>query len=255
MKPFEYPLQGTDPPETTALNDLVLVPPKPASAGCKRALAGPSPNLNAPLESLPPDIRRHLLSMLELETLKSLVHASPVFYQQYPVDQKWVLCRSLAAAFRSNSLIYEVRTVYECDLKAFWETRTKDTVTQSVQVYGDGRSASHNSPFSESVTLNRELMLDEAIRITKFYFSIIQPFTRKYTSSALENLASALRIPYNQHSDRLNVTEEIRLMRALYRFQLCCNIFSHGYNGSIFKHAPDYEGWDVSELLQSLFDP
>lgn len=98
-------------------------------------------------------------------------------------------------------------------------------------------------------------MLDEAIRITKFYFSIIQPFTRKYTSWALENLASALRIPYNQHSDRLNVTEEIRLMRALYRFQLCCNIFSHGYNGSIFKHAPDYEGWDVSELLQSLFDP
>lgn len=90
---------------------------------------------------------------MEFETLKSLVHASPVFYQQYPVDRKWVLCRSLAATFRSKSLVYEVRAVYESGLKAFWETRTNDTVAQFVQEYRNGRSSSHERPFSESMTL------------------------------------------------------------------------------------------------------
>lgn len=43
-----------------------------------------------------------------------------------------------------------------------------------------------------------------------FYFSIIQPLKRKYTSWALGNLASGLQITYDQNSDRLSATEEIR---------------------------------------------
>lgn len=36
----------------------------------------------APLETLQADIRRHLLFTLEYESLKALVHASPIYHQQ-----------------------------------------------------------------------------------------------------------------------------------------------------------------------------
>jgi hypothetical protein len=60
-----------------------------------------SPQLNAPLESLPPEIRLQLLSILELEELRALVHASPVFHQQYLLDRRSLLCKSLETTLRS----------------------------------------------------------------------------------------------------------------------------------------------------------
>ncbi|KAJ5181579.1 hypothetical protein N7449_011726 [Penicillium cf. viridicatum] len=61
MQPSEYPTRVTDPPKTAASTDLVFMPSEPAPEGYKRNLVSPSPNINAPLESLPPEIRRHLL--------------------------------------------------------------------------------------------------------------------------------------------------------------------------------------------------
>lgn len=40
------------------------------------------------LENLPAEIRRYLLLTLEYEALKALVHASPVYHQQYLLDRK-----------------------------------------------------------------------------------------------------------------------------------------------------------------------
>ncbi|CCD47930.1 hypothetical protein BofuT4_P114340.1 [Botrytis cinerea T4] len=39
--------------------------------------------VNAPLEKLPSEVRRNLLSRLQLEDLSALVHASPVFHQHH----------------------------------------------------------------------------------------------------------------------------------------------------------------------------
>ncbi|KAL2260904.1 hypothetical protein VTK26DRAFT_4957 [Humicola hyalothermophila] len=39
-----------------------------------------SPQHNAPLESLPPEIRRQILATLEYGELGALVHASPVYH-------------------------------------------------------------------------------------------------------------------------------------------------------------------------------
>lgn len=50
---------------------------------------------NCGLDILPPEVRRHLLSILDLPRLKALVHASPTFHQQYLIDRKYLLCKSL----------------------------------------------------------------------------------------------------------------------------------------------------------------
>ena len=47
---------------------------------------------NAPLESLPAEVRHHLLSFLDLSQLRSLVHASPVYHQQYLSGRTLLLC-------------------------------------------------------------------------------------------------------------------------------------------------------------------
>ncbi|KAJ5956710.1 hypothetical protein N7501_010989 [Penicillium viridicatum] len=71
MQPSEYPPRGADAPETAASTDLIFMPSEPEPDGYKRNLVAPSPNINAPLESLPPEIRRHLLSIMEPKALKS----------------------------------------------------------------------------------------------------------------------------------------------------------------------------------------
>jgi hypothetical protein len=169
MQPIEYPARGTDSPENAASTSLVPIPSKSAPERCKHTLVDPNLNLTAPLKGLAPEIRRHLLFMMEFEPLKSLVHASPVFYQQHLEDRKWVICRSLAATFRSSSLIYEIGAVYESGLEIFWETRTENIMTQFVQAYQNGRSSSHNSQFSESMTLSGELSLDATTFMMKYY--------------------------------------------------------------------------------------
>lgn len=107
----------------------------------------------------------------------------------------------------------------------------------------------------EAVGLHQDLTLEDVTCVMKFYLSVIQPLMRKYASWALGNLASRFQIQYDRNSDCLGVTKGIRLLRALYRFQLCCNLFSHSYNGPIFKPAHEYEGWDVWGLLKSVFPP
>lgn len=47
--------------------------------------------LTASLEDFPAEIRRHILSMLELDELKVLVRASPVYHQQYLLDRRYLL--------------------------------------------------------------------------------------------------------------------------------------------------------------------
>lgn len=58
-------------------------------------------NLDSDLESLPPKIRRYLLSVLELADLKALVRASPALHEQYLLDRSFLLCSGLEVTLGS----------------------------------------------------------------------------------------------------------------------------------------------------------
>lgn len=74
------------------------------------------------------------------------------------------------------------------------------------------------------------LTMDEIISMISFHFSIVIPLARHYTSWALGNLAKATKEPLQSQDELLSRKEEIRLVRGMYHFQLCCNLFgvSHG---------------------------
>ncbi|RDL30361.1 uncharacterized protein BP5553_10239 [Venustampulla echinocandica] len=206
--------------------------------------AGDIPQLNATLENLPPEIRRQLLSVLGLEELSALVHASSTFHQQYLLDRKSLLCKCLATTLRSATV--DACAVYRSSLASFLDARTGETVTQFLKSYQNRRSSTQYS------ILNEGLTEDEVVGMIAFHSSIIKALARHYTDWALINLATETKD--SQSHGLLSRTEETRLLRALYRFQLCCNLFGTGRHGILLEPGKvkynqifDDIRWDVHE--------
>jgi hypothetical protein len=204
-----------------------------------------SPGINAPLESLPPEVRRQLLSILELEELNALVHASAVFHQQYLLDRRFLLCKCLETTLRSVTV--DACAVYRCGSPDFSDTRTSENVIQFLKSYEDRRSSTQYSILTERLTE------DEALGIVTFHSSIIKPLAQCYTRWAMANLADETKDPPSR--ERLSRTEETRLLRALYRFQLCCNLFGRGRHGTFRQPKLGFHSVDILKILNCIFEP
>lgn len=203
-----------------------------------------NPQLNALLETLPPEVRRHLLSMLGLEELRTLVFASPVFHQQYLLDRRYLLCKCLETTLRSITV--DACAVYQSGLASFSDTYTKEKVTQFLKSYHHRRSSAQYSIFTEN------LAEDEVIGIVAFHSSIVKPLAQHYTSWALANLANETDL---QSHEPLSKTEETRVVRALYRFQLCCNLFGVDRHKTSRQLWVNFQSVDILKIFICIFEP
>ncbi len=198
------------------------------------------------LENLLPELQLQLLSMLDFEELKALIPASPVFHSRYRLDRRYVLCKFLDRTLRSVAV--DAYFVYQSGVPGFLATRSTESVVQLVKSYQYQRSSSQYSISAEN------LSEEEAVSMVDFLSSVIQPFVRHFTSWALANLAKET----GSYQDQpLSKTEEIRIMRALYRYQLCCNLFVLHYSQSREDLFGDL--WNPDDILQEfmnlLFEP
>lgn len=182
------------------------------------------------LEKLPPELRRYLLSTVELDSLQSLIEASPIYYQQYKLDREQLLCRSLESTLGSAAV--DAYYVYQSNTVEFSKHRTPDRIDELLKSYRDRMS----QPWCEV------LGIKDVVSMIKFYSKIIQPLLRHYKSQALNRLAEETKSP--KINEDLSRTEEIRLMRAFYRYQLCCNIYGLG-RGKPFRFD---EGFRFDEV-------
>lgn len=209
------------------------------------------------LESLPPELRRQLLFALDFDQLRSLVHASPVFHQQYLLDRRSILCRYLESTL--GSVIPEACAVYRAD------------VVGSLTLNDPARPAAmrcfHESwrarSWSRQYTIAGEGFTgDEVACIVAFHLSIIKPMAKEVCRWALGNLTTQLqKDPEKQYYDPLSTTEETRIVRALYRFQLCCCLWGNASRARLWQrswgfkeslHYPDLfesiEPWEIEEI-------
>jgi hypothetical protein len=127
-------------------------------------------------------------------------------------------------------------------------TRTSEKVTQFLKSYRDRRSSTQYSILADRLTE------DEAVGMAAFHSFIIKPLARRYADWALANLADETK---TSQSQLLNKTEEVRLLRALYRFQLCCNLFGSRHRAIWPPPLPVeilnmflcvFEPWEVEEI-------
>ena len=210
-------------------------------------------SLDAPLEKLPTELRLWLLSALRLDELRTLVHASPVFYRDYYQRRKLVLRKSLELTL--GSVFIDALAACRTGSVEFARSRDDRRLAKFVKSYYHHRLAPSYSIESE------RLHEDEISDMISFHLSIVQPLMQYYSNWSLSNLileakGDDIRKLYDEISD----SESIRMLRTLYRFQLCCNLYGSKYftsfdqrlkiNATIMlkDFLSNFEPWEVEEI-------
>lgn len=107
------------------------------------------------MERLPPEIRNHILTNLDLDGLHALVHAPPIFHQRYRGYRKLVLCRCLETDLGSAAV--DAWAASESDPLFFPGPHNMEMVKGFLNSYGDYVTSAQ--PF----TLTERLTEDEAV--------------------------------------------------------------------------------------------
>ncbi|KAG8156539.1 hypothetical protein KVR01_013643 [Diaporthe batatas] len=221
----------------------------------------------APLERLPVELRLHILeNMPDLETLSSLIHASPVYFAQYRSNRKQLLFRCLQhdlgrellveayAAFKSRPFKIGPRVVIQRD------------ITDFVDLYGAWRCS------GDLATMLKSMSLADVRWLAWFHTLTVKPLAAQFSTWALTNLESAAakatedqrmqaesaslkETPTcNTWPSGLSVTEQRRILRAFYRFEIFCNLFM-GDRDELFAHVeiahvffPQFGSWEIEEI-------
>ncbi|OQD99135.1 hypothetical protein PENSOL_c007G06446 [Penicillium solitum] len=130
-------------------------------------LGSKAPPVPSPLESLPSEIRRQILSILEIDNLRSLVQASPIYYHQYQLDRRLLLCQSLEVTL--GSVTVEAYAGHKSNSMEVSNQRTAQGIDNFLTFYHPIRSEAWSSP------LHKVLSIEEVTSMARFYCSIVQP--------------------------------------------------------------------------------
>lgn len=205
-------------------------------------------DVDSGLERLPPEIRRHLLSVLDLASLKALVRASPAFHEQYLLDRRFLLHNSLEVTL--GSVILDAYAVHRSSDRA---SNTPDYLTGLLGTWQgqlEQRSARRrDGAFTE----------DEAIHVVAFYFRTIAPMAAYFIRRALNEFErqtsgpDAKPLPQAEPSS----TELQRCLRAAYRFQLLCQVGDPAMPAAVREDAVRNaifvllapEPWEAEEII------
>lgn len=204
------------------------------------------------VEHLPPELRHELLTTLDLSSLRNMVHASPVFYRQYVLERCSILSLCLE---RTLGTVLDAYWVYQTARSSKFPSITNDeTISNFRQAYMRQQASGSYSILRKSVTEHL------AVGIAAFHYSTVDPIMQLYIRHVLEALAEETGGIVDQ--EPLSQVEQARLVRGLYRFQLCCNLFTMANfpesstlsrNGRTIRILNDYisllEPWEIEEMV------
>ncbi|KAK3905426.1 hypothetical protein C8A05DRAFT_30772 [Staphylotrichum tortipilum] len=174
--------------------------PSPASSPLA-VTVGPT----STLERLPSELRRQILfSIADLEDLRALVLASPVYYQQHLLDRRALLegalSRTLGSVLADSLAVQESRERFESS------ARLPESETISVKGYDWPPQWATSSEILEGCSEK------DLVAMARFYLTIAQPLVLNCAALFLWNLDESL------EDCALSDTERTRFLRALYRF-------------------------------------
>ncbi|KAF5546751.1 hypothetical protein FNAPI_8769 [Fusarium napiforme] len=199
-------------------------------------------------ERLPFEIRNgFLLAIDSLSDLSALVHASPIFHEQYRLDRAFWLWHCLQLEI--GNVYIDAYIADRCNAREFRFKRTREKILLLIDDYKLHRSLSTD-------ILTKPPNEEEILSIVTFHSTVIRPLIHHYVSWTRENM-ELLSSPKD-----ISKTEERRIMRGLYRFQIFSNLFGPArYRG--FRHGESllgeeerltlfldgFEAWEVEEML------
>lgn len=127
-----------------------------------------APSIHSLFESLPFEIRRHIPSTLDIDGLKRLVQASPIYYHQYQLDRRLLICQRLEVTL--GIMTAEAYTVHKSSSMEVSSQRTAQGIKDFLAFYHTIRSEVWSLP------LHKVLSIEEVTAIVRFYCSIVQVF-------------------------------------------------------------------------------
>lgn len=215
------------------------------------------------LESLSAELRLRVLStMPDLESLGSLIHASPVYLAQYRLDRESILSCLLDADMGREVLIDAIAAFRSQPSKAGPSTRPNSNVTDFIDLYGWWRYT--RSP----IAMLKSVSLAELRWIMCNHMSTVRPLASQVIDMAFTFLTSAAAYvepwrareesrasePASVWPDGVSSTERTRILRALYRLQIFCNLFGgqqyQSFTCEEIQHMffCQYNAWEVEEM-------
>ncbi|KAF7594658.1 hypothetical protein BBP40_008749 [Aspergillus hancockii] len=168
------------------------------------------------LENLPTELRMLILQQLpDIQSLKSLVHASPIYYSTYAVSKKTLLHEILQRQYGFVDLAEPMAAIRSQGLHADVPAN-KDEIVSLL----DRRRRHDELPRSENAPTN----LDECFQLSHLY-SQLDFLTQRYcTQSSCPPGITQEKWDQNRPINP-SKTEKARILRALCRLQTYCNIF------------------------------
>ncbi|KFA81990.1 hypothetical protein S40288_10915 [Stachybotrys chartarum IBT 40288] len=232
----------------------------------RRRKASKKRNPDATLEAMPPGIRLEIMALLHLDDLQQLVQASPNYLQLYRQHRPYILRHSFVSSLE-HVLLEAVTVLFTKRLVPFSTASDTHTFKTIVNQFHSMRG---REPYAKS-QLIENMEAHEIEAMAKFYYSVIQPLTEFLPRQALprlvardfdrENFPASLcqtraMFSWPENEPPPTVTEKFRFMRALYRYQILCNVYGIGaarmgiYGPAYLCHLMD---WSKPEGLLPLY--
>jgi hypothetical protein len=208
------------------------------------------------LENLPAELRSKLLSyMPDLPTLHSLVHSSPIMHAQYIYSRDSILRACVDREL--DGFIVDAYANLMSRVRELGSPRTDEKITGFLEAYHSWLSGSILCPYDSSIDPG-------GIRwLAAYHLSVARPLARLFSKWALVNLRKATSsliaqdraakalLKLSDNVIKLKRSEEIRIFRALYRYETFYHLFgrNRGRRHGAFRHH------QINEIFFCLFNP
>ncbi|KAK4144328.1 uncharacterized protein C8A04DRAFT_28016 [Dichotomopilus funicola] len=197
------------------------------------------------LETLPAELRRQILFAISdisgLDDMSAITCASPVFWQQYQLDRKALLEHALHTTL--GIVLVDAYAVQTTALVCYTkDTARKSAVYQAIDEYKISRSGAPGLILGESSE-------QDLLSMANFFRSIVRPLALRYATDTLHKFDT-----FSEVEISLSKMEQTRILRALYRFQLYCNLF-RDWPSSRQDPELEIESTEKLALLFGLFRP
>lgn len=208
-------------------------------------------------ENMPPELRSQILySVGDLRTLKSLVHASPTYHEQYRLDRDRLLHNCLKSEL--DGFYVDALATLRSLPRHLGSVRTNEIISIYLDAYNSWLLAPDSPANIPSVDSTGISWLCE------FQLSVVLPLADMFCKWALANLKSLALSSAEETANggpepkgevmdlsALTESERTRISRALYRCETYHNLFGENDGRRIhwLRHS------EITNLYFNIFEP
>ncbi|KAI0971281.1 hypothetical protein F4678DRAFT_472736 [Xylaria arbuscula] len=185
--------------------------------------------------------------MPDLETLRSLVHASPIMHSQY-LDNRHAILSTCLEMGLEGVYVDAYANLKSRPIELGW-VRTNKMIIDFCASYDKWLKGWSPYPSLKSLPPSRVRWM------AAFHLSVARPQVRLFVSWALENLSAFHRdiIPSWENGHiKISRSEEARILRAIYRHEVYHHLFGQNLG---FRDGYDFESEVINGLFVELFHP